>query len=383
MTTSLPILNDSNPRLRLTVEKRRRNIFVTQLHDTRHRKEENVNYLPVVTETSSRILEAGVNTLQKTLVLKKQAELDNVNQQLALKRQEFKNRVEALAQRRSELEQKQQQTKEMVMKFETFVAKKEVKRRRALKNYEAALELNISKQREIEDLTDHLKQLRARKLVLKERMSKYKIYEDYLMKTIDHFPSTYLDHGAESLVTPIIRRHEILSITHRQLLQRLGRLEEEVEQGQQQLLIMKQEHSIKTMMANKELSELQSELETLKEKNKQAEVDLLMKQGLKRQKVEEVGRLMMAINNLAEQCYLSTYGPLENMNILTMMDMVKEFILDKADTERRARRLMESSAVTSRTAATDKRERGSMKSIGTKTQIKSSSKVSRKGETMS
>lgn len=31
----------------------------------------------------------------------------------------------------------------------------------------------------------------------------------------------------------------------------------------------------------------------------------------------------MAINNLAEQCYLPAYGPLENMNILTMMDMVK------------------------------------------------------------
>lgn len=38
-------------------------------------------------------------------------------------------------------------------------------------------------------------------------------------------------------------------------------------------------------MANKELSELQSELETLKEKNKQAEVNLLIEQGLSREKV--------------------------------------------------------------------------------------------------
>lgn len=100
--------------------------------------------------------------------------------------------------------------------------------------------------------------------------------------------------------------------------------------------------------------------------------------------VEEEGSLLMAINNLAEQCYLPAYGPLENMNVLMMMDMVKEYILDKADTEKRARRLMESgSAVTSRTALTDKRERTSMKSIGSKTQIKSPSKVSRKSETFS
>lgn len=39
--------------------------------------------------------------------------------------------------------------------------------------------------------------------------------------------------------------------------------------------------------------------------------------------VGQVGALLMAINNLAEQCYLDTYGPLENMNVLTMMDMVK------------------------------------------------------------
>ncbi|XP_042356492.1 coiled-coil domain-containing protein 42 homolog [Plectropomus leopardus] len=385
MTTySLPVLDNSDPRLKLKVENRIRNVFVTQPEDSRHRKEENVNYIPVVTETSSRLLEAGVNTLQKTLVLKKQAELEEVNQQLALKRQEFKNRVEALAQRRSELEIKLQQTKERAVKFEKFVAENEVKRSQALKKYEAARDLNASKQREIEDLTEQLKQLKVRQQVLKDRMAKYKIYEDYLMKTLDYFPNTHLDNGSESLVMPIIRRHETLSITHRELLQRLGRLEEEVEQGQRQLQIMKQDHSVKKMMDNKELSELQGELETLKEKNKQAEVNLLMEQGLSREKVEEVGSLLMAIHNLAEQCYLSAYGPLENMDVLTKMDMVKEYILDKADTERRARRLMDSgSAMTSRTALTDKRERGSMKSIGSKTLIKSSSKVSRKSGTMS
>ncbi|XP_037652265.1 coiled-coil domain-containing protein 42 homolog [Sebastes umbrosus] len=385
MTTSfLPVLDNSDPRLRLTVENRIRNVFVTQSENTRYRKEENVNHIPVVTETSSRVLQAGVNTLQKTLVLKKQTELDEVNQQLALKRQEFKTCVEALARRRSELEIKQQQTKERAIKFEKFVAENEVKRRRALQKYEDARELNVSKQREIEDLTDQLKQLRARQQVLKERMSKYKIYEDYLMKTLDYLPSTYLDNGSESLVMPIIRRHEALSTTHRELLLRLGRLEEEVERSHRQQQIMKQEHSLNKLMANKELSELQSELETLKEENKQTEVKLLVEQDLSRVKVEEVGCLLMAINNIAEQCYLAAYGPLENMNMLTMMDMVKEYILDKADTERRARRLMESgSAMTSRTALTDKRERGSMKSIGSKTQIKSSSKVSRKSETMS
>ncbi|XP_034530869.1 coiled-coil domain-containing protein 42 like-2 [Notolabrus celidotus] len=380
-STYIPVSGDSDPRLKLTLENRTRNIFVTQLDDTRHKKKENVNYLPVVTETSSRVLEAGVNTLQRTLVLKKQAELEEVDKQLIFKRQEYKSRVEALAKRRSDLEIKQQQIKDRAMKFEKFVAENEEKRRGAMKKYESAREQNMLKQKEIDDLTEQLKQVRARHQVLKERITKHKIYEDYLVKTLDYFPSTYLDSGSDSLVMPIIRRHETLSITHQRLQQRLERLEQEVELGQQQFQTMKQEPTFKKLKANKELSELQSELETLKEKNKQAEANLLMEQGQAREKVEEMGSVLMAVNNLAEQCYLPAYGPLENMNILTKMDMVKEYILDLADTEKRARRLMVSgSAMTSRTALTDKKERGSMKSIGSKLQIKSSSKVSKKSE---
>ncbi|XP_029349316.1 uncharacterized protein CCDC197 [Echeneis naucrates] len=381
-TTSLPFLEDRG-RLKLKVENRIKNVFVTQSEESRHGHQIDVKHIPVVTETSSKVLEAGVNTLQKTLVLKKQAELDEVDKQLALKRQEFKSSVQALAQRKSELEIKQQQTKERAMKFEKFVAENEVKRCRALNKYEVAWEQNNLKQKEIEGLTEQLKQLRARHQVLKERMTKYKIYEDYLMKTLDCLPSTFRDSGSDSLAMPIIRRHETLSITNQELLQCLGHLEEEVEDGQRKLQTMKQEHIIKKLMANKDLSELQSELESLKEKNKQAEVNLLMEQGLSRDKIEEVGSLFMAINNLAELCYIPTYGPLQNMSVLTKMDMVKEYILDKADMEKRARGLMDSgSEMTSRTALTDKKGRGSMKSIGSKTQIKSSSKVSGKSETM-
>lgn len=54
------------------------------------------------------------------------------------------------------------QTQERTMKFEKFVAENEVKRRHAVKKYEAAQDQNIQKQKEIEDLTEQLKQLRAR-----------------------------------------------------------------------------------------------------------------------------------------------------------------------------------------------------------------------------
>lgn len=54
------------------------------------------------------------------------------------------------------------QNKETVMKFEKFVADNEAKRHRALQKYEAAQEENISKQSEIEELTEELKCLKVR-----------------------------------------------------------------------------------------------------------------------------------------------------------------------------------------------------------------------------
>lgn len=48
------------------------------------------------------------------------------------------------------------------MKFEKFVAENEVKRLQAMKKYDTAREQNKLKQKEIEDLTEQLKQRRGR-----------------------------------------------------------------------------------------------------------------------------------------------------------------------------------------------------------------------------
>ena len=120
----------------------------------------------------------------------------------------------------------------------------------------------------------------------------------------------------------IIRRHEALSVTKQELRRRSAHAEEEVARGSQQLQGMKREHSVKKLvrhgqngsipmlnkhtsgwapapcsglltcfrvsqMGIKELSELQAELDSLKEENEQMEDKLLMEHGLSREKVCE------------------------------------------------------------------------------------------------
>ncbi|XP_031428560.1 coiled-coil domain-containing protein 42 homolog [Clupea harengus] len=357
-TLTLPSINKDDPRFILQVENKMKNIFVTQLQGTREVEDANTNLIPVITEPRSRILETGVNTMQRTLVLKKQVELDELDSKFAHKRQEFKVRMEALEHRRADLEQKQKQTKDKASKFEKFVEENELKHRRALKKFQVEQRLNDLKHKELTGLVEELETLQTRQEELRGLVSKHKMFEDYLMKILDVLPESYYGNGADSLVMSILRRHETLSITRQDLVGQLGSLAEELELGQRNLDVLKQEHNTNKLMINKELSELQTKWDRVTERAKLLEMTTQIHQGQSRDQVEEVGSLLMAVRNLGEQCYLSHYGPLEEMDVLDMIDMIKEHLLDIADMEERATLLGESDSVAISSFAVG-REKGS------------------------
>lgn len=155
----------------------------------------------------------------------------------------------------------------------------------------------------------------------------------------------YVGYGTD-LVTPIIRRYETLTVSREDLLQQLSSLTDEMKSSQNHMESLRQQHSTFKLMTNQELSERQTQLDQLKEKNKQLEMMLHMHLGQSRDQVEEVGNILIAVKNLSEQCYLSHYGALDLMDTSSMMDMIKEFIVEKADMERRATRLVASSGAT-------------------------------------
>ncbi|XP_050989563.1 coiled-coil domain-containing protein 42 homolog isoform X1 [Labeo rohita] len=366
-SASSPALK-TDAHLQLKVENRKRNVFVTQLEEHREQIDEHIKHIPVITESSSGILETGVNTLQTTLVLKKRAEVEELHARLTDKRQEVQGCVKIQQRRRAELQRRQTETKHRAAKFEKFVEENEVKRRRALKKFQMERQQNEVKEKEKAELSKQLQDLEARRLYLQERVNKYKIFEEFLMKTLDLLPDKYVGYGTD-LVTPIIRRYETLTVSRQDLLRRLSSLTDEMKSSQNRLESRRQEHNTLKLMTNQELSERQTQLDHMKEKNKQLEMMLHMHLGQSRDQVEEVGNIMLAVKNLAEQCYLSHYGSLDVMDTSTMMDMIKEFMVEKADMERRAMRLVDSSSGTVKRATPKK-------NTASKTQLKSLSKSS-------
>lgn len=83
-------------------------------------EDHDVTSFPVVKETGGQLLETGINTFQKTLLLKKEVEVAKVDAELEKCRQRFRQKMEELQQRKLNVQKKRQMVKknsEIVNKY--------------------------------------------------------------------------------------------------------------------------------------------------------------------------------------------------------------------------------------------------------------------------
>ena len=93
-------------------------------------------------------------------------------------------KMESLNQRRQDLEKKESQLKESVLKFDKFLKENDGKLARAVKKAEDERELQKAKQKEIERLQDEIKQLAVRKEKLQNLVQKYSKFNRYLEQVL-------------------------------------------------------------------------------------------------------------------------------------------------------------------------------------------------------
>ncbi|KAM8921204.1 uncharacterized protein CCDC197 [Pelodytes ibericus] len=325
-----------NPKYELNLNIRKRNVFVTQFEEGRDEEEESITQIPVIKSAAGRILEASANTLQKTLVLKKEVEYDQVSHELQKKRQEFKERMQALDVRKEGFTEKQLECSDKAAKFEKFLKDSDAKRRRAIVKCQAESRQNELRLVEIEELAKQLGIQRDRQQKLHEKVKKNKIYEDFLLKMADIVPENYLEHGVEAPVKAIIRRHETLALTNESLVNNLTVLADEQENKQHILEMLQRKHDTAKLTMNSELSQLQLQYDWMVEKNKQLELTFNLEKGQFRNQSIDMSSLLLAITNLADQCHMKHYGAIAEVELLLKLDMIKEYILEKMHIEKLA-----------------------------------------------
>ncbi|XP_013414072.1 coiled-coil domain-containing protein 42 homolog [Lingula anatina] len=309
---------------KLDLGDQKKNVFVTQLQD-RDYDEEDVTAYPIVKESADKLIETGINTLQKTLLLKKEVEVDKVHLELLSKRAEFKERMQACSERQIKVQKKQQQMKEKVSQYEKFIKENEAKRRRAIQKYQNEVKLREQRTRELEMLQEQLEDLKQR-----EKISQTKKFEQYLLRVVDAMPENYIEMQ-DNMVNSLMMRHRTLNETNKDLVEGVSEKADELEKLRNHLDQLKQEHDKMKLSINSELSKMQKHQEGRVDGNKQLEESYILGKGDFREQRSELGQILMAINNIANKCTKETDIPVERIMLDEKLDRIQEYMLERID----------------------------------------------------
>lgn len=320
---------------RLELEPQKKNVFVTQLREDEDDGNE-VRKFPIVEESAGKLLDTGFNTVQSTLLLKKQVEVEKVQEDLDIKRQQFAERMAACKRKEEELKKKQTQIRGRVERFEKFIEENDAKRRRAIQKYQTELKLKNQKNRELDVLSTELGQLKARNAALQAKLAKCSVYEQFLMKVLDQLPEDYLEAN-DAMLMGIMMRFRTLSATNQSLVQMLVDTSDQVEAEQQKLQDINQEHTQSVLLMNSELAVLQEKLEETLQKKEKLDQFLANSKGVFRQQSELLGCIKMSIDNIAEKCQRLRSIPLETLDIDSKLKVIQEHILEHTDIVKLAR----------------------------------------------
>ncbi|KAJ8308467.1 hypothetical protein KUTeg_013341, partial [Tegillarca granosa] len=284
----------------LDLDDNKRNVFVTQLND-RDDDDSDIHAFPVVKETGDKLIETGINTLQRTLLLKKEVER--------------KDKIEA---------------------SEKYIKVNEAKRRRAIQKYQTEIKLRIQKERELDDLVKQLEELKKKQKKLEGKVSKYKKYEDYLFKVIEVMPEDYIS-ATDDKIKGIMMRHNTLSDSNKDLVDNLVSMGDNIEDCKKELDDLKDEHNQRKVSINSQLAKLLHHQEETHERNEELEQYLATITGDMRTKRSKLGVILMAVDNITEKCLKWVDVPLEQMSLEDKLRKIEDHLLERADVAKMAR----------------------------------------------
>lgn len=262
-----------------------------------------------------------------TRLLEKRREMSEVEQALSAQKEEFQMKMETLQQRRDELERKEQQLKESLLKFDKFLKENDLKRARALKKTKAEQDLGRQKDREMARLTEEIDELSTVVARQKKMVAKYGVYQQFMEKVLEL--SEEFDETRE-----IIARHDTLVHTREDLLDHDHENQDDIEAERLSLKKFTEEKNNEILSYNNELAHLQTRLEQAEGQAVKWESEWTRIQTTSAQKTLLLGQIKMATHNLfALMCkhLHRKMPPQETDQTLLQLDKIHAFIKDLTD----------------------------------------------------
>ena len=226
-----------------------------------------------------------------TRLLEKRREMAEVEQALTAQKEEFQMKMESLQQRREELERKEYQLKESLLKFDKFLKENDSKRARALKKASDEKDATRGKDKEIEKLSDEINMLVHYKDKTQNKLEKYAKFQKYLDRVLE-----VADEFQE--IREITARYDTLMATHNDLLANENQNQDQTEQEKACLNRFIEDKNNEVLNYNNLLAQLQTELEKTQSKAVKWESTWTHIQNTAAKKTLLLGRIKMATHNL-------------------------------------------------------------------------------------
>ena len=261
--------------------------------------------------------------------------------ELAEKREEFRKRMEVNKFKKEALKRKQEKIQERVRKFDKFLKDNEAKRTRALYKYQQEVKNNKLRGKELVAIKEEIERLLAAKAALMKRLDKTKKYEEFMSRVVDVIPDGFVPMSGENMIENCIQRYEGLSATRMNIVNQSRVRGIEMEEGHRMLERTKQERYQQQLVFSQEITDLINKQEELVEKNNRLEQIISEDELNRRFMASQLGRTLLAIDNLAVTCHSRHWPPLTEMTYERKLVMIRQRFQEQIRVMRLIQRLRE------------------------------------------
>lgn len=257
---------------------------------------------------------------QATQVLEKRRELEEVEKARKAEKEEFRMKMESLAARRDEIEMRENQLKESLMKFDTFIKENDAKLVRARNKAMAERDMIRQKEGEIARLLQEKEGLHNQLSELKHKVERYGLYNDYM-----HAVRTA---GGYEEPRSIITRHKTLTSLLVQLRQKEKTRATTLETLRQSLATYREDLEDRLMLLHNTISGLQKTLDHKEADTIHAEKEFNTLVSAAAEKTLLIGKIQMAARNMYTLVRTRMGHRADSEDFMEQMTEVDDYVSD-------------------------------------------------------
>lgn len=257
-----------------------------------------------------------------TRLLEKRRQMFEVQEALEAQKADFNKKEETFKRREEALKMKDLELQESLIRFSKFLQENDSKRARAEKKAADEIKARLQKEKEIEQLSEVLEELRNEKERIHEVLEQNMRYQRYLESVLE-----VADEYQE--VSELLMRHATLQATNTDLKEHQRKCGELAEKIRAELQVYVKQKTDEILNLNNQLARLKKELERYESEALSQETKKDYSLQVASQKTLEYGQVVLSTDNIFNRSrQRSKIGHAVESNPLLQLDVIGNFVSD-------------------------------------------------------